>query len=89
MDCRGPFGDAVAADGLACVFVVRAMADHELHLVARPQAGEVLPVHAIGFAAVALDVEDRHDGSGTEVLRWPPVSSRTVLPRASSSFISG
>ena len=53
-------GEIAIADDVARVLVVGAVLDDELHLVVRPQAIEVRPVHPVRFAAAGtLHVENR------------------------------
>src|SRR5688500_1922592 len=59
----GPLSQSVTSDRVACVLVVRAVLDHELHLIVRTQAVEVRPVGPRRLAAArTLDVENRDNG---------------------------
>src|SRR5437764_1257973 len=60
-----PRRDLMLGDHVARVFIVRAILDHELHLIVRPQAIEIAPVVLPRLAAAwTLDVEDRDDALG-------------------------
>ena len=86
-----PLGQLVARDDVARVLVVGAILDDELHLVVRRSrarlaqsffAASPLPGHLTSMIVITP--------AGTcAMLRWPPVSSSTVLPGSSSRCISG
>src|SRR5438105_9025400 len=62
MNRRRPCGEMMSSDHVACVFIIDAIPDDELHFVVRAQAIEVAPIHLLRLAAAgALHIENRYD----------------------------